>query len=319
MSRSMASSPGDRAWPGKAVAVTGGEGFLGQCLVGILRELGADVRVVRRAEHDLRTPDGAREAVCGAEVVFHLAARVGGIGFNLAHPAALIHDNLLLAAQIFEQSRLAGVRIVVAVSSVCAYPESTSLPFREAELWEGYPEASNAPYGIAKRVLMTLSEAYWHEYGLRSCTPIMTNLYGPGDHDDLEHSHVIPALIRKFAEAQPGEPVTVWGSGQATRDFLFVEDGARALILAAEHTARPFTVNLGSGVEHSIAELVTMIADLTGFRGQVTWDRRRPDGQARRRLDLTLARTLLGFESKVSLQEGLRRTVAEFDVPPPAH
>jgi GDP-L-fucose synthase len=314
----MNSTPEDRAWAGKAVAVTGGKGFLGQSLVKILRELGADVRVVRRAEHDLRTAEGARDAVDGAEVVFHLAARVGGIGFNLAHPAELIHDNLLLGAQIFEQSRLAGVRTVVAVSSVCAYPESPSLPFSEAELWEGYPEASNAPYGIAKRVLMTLSEAYWHQHGLRSCTPILTNLYGPGDHDDLEQSHVIPALIRKFAEAQPVEPVTVWGSGQATRDFLFVEDGARALILAAERVDRPLAVNIGSGVEHSIAELVAMIADLTGFRGEVIWDRRRPDGQARRRLDLSLARTLLGFEPKVSLQEGLRRTVAAFDVAPPA-
>ncbi len=196
------SSPNERAWRGTAVLVTGGDGFVGRALVKQLRELGADVRSVRRSEHDLRAPEAARAALAGAEVVFHLAARVGGIGFNLRHPAELIHDNLLLAANVFEQSRRAGVERLVAVSSVCAYPESPALPFSEDALWDGHPEPSNAPYGVAKRVLVTLSEAYFNQHGVRSCVPVLTNLYGPGDHDDLEDSHVIPALIRKFAEAE---------------------------------------------------------------------------------------------------------------------
>ncbi len=276
------SSPNERAWRGTAVLVTGGDGFVGRALVKQLRELGADVRSVRRSEHDLRAPEAARAALAGAEVVFHLAARVGGIGFNLRHPAELIHDNLLLAANVFEQSRRAGVERLVAVSSVCAYPESPALPFSEDALWDGHPEPSNAPYGVAKRVLVTLSEAYFNQHGVRSCVPVLTNLYGPGDHDDLEDSHVIPALIRKFAEAEarPDEPVVVWGTGRATRDFLFVDDAARALILAAERTDRPFTVNVGSGSEHSIAEVVETIAALMGYEGEIVWDRGGPTASA---------------------------------------
>jgi GDP-L-fucose synthase len=299
------------------VVITGGGGFLGRVLIAQLRDLGADVRSVSTAEHDLRTAEGARAALTGAATVFHLAARVGGIGFNLRNPAVLAHDNLLLGAQVFEQARLAGVGRLVAVSSVCAYPESPSLPFAEDELWAGYPEPSNAPYGIAKRVLGTLSEAYGRQYGFRSCTPILTNLYGPGDHDDPEDSHVIPALIRKFTEAQ--DEVVIWGTGRPTRDFLFVDDAARALILAAERVAtseRPFAVNVGSGAESSIAEIVELIARLVGFRGDVKWDTERPDGQPRRRLDTSGARALLRFEPWVTLEEGLRRTVAAFQESP---
>jgi GDP-L-fucose synthase len=305
-------APDPRKWRDVPVVVTGGDGFLGRVLVGMLRELGADVRPVHRAEQDLRHAIGARAAVDGARVVFHLAARVGGIGFNLRNPAVLVHDNLLLNAHVFEQSRLACVERLVAVSSVCAYPAVPSLPFREDELWDGYPESSNAPYGVAKRVLLTLSEAYWAQYGFRSCTPILTNLYGPGDHDHLEHSHVVPALIRKFVEAKahPEQPMVVWGTGQATRDFLFVEDGARALILAAERTNEPFVVNIGSGASRSIAELVTTIAALVNFTGEIIWDHERPDGQAERILDVTRARSVLGFEPQVTFEEGLRRTVA---------
>jgi GDP-L-fucose synthase len=305
-------------WHGTSVTVTGGEGFLGRVLVGMLHALGARVRVVRRAECDLRTAGGAREAVSGAEVVFHLAARVGGIGFNSRHPAVLVHDNVLLGAHVFEQSRLAGVRRLVAVSSVCAYPESPPIPFREHDLWSGYPERSNAPYGVAKRALLTLSEAYWSEHRLSSCTPILTNLYGPGDHDDLENSHVIPALIRKFLAGveRPDEPVVIWGTGSATRDFLYVEDAARALMLAAERGEKPFAVNIGSGSEHSIADVATLIATLLDFRGEVVWDNSRPDGQRQRRLELTHARQLLGFEARVALEEGLRRTIAGLDRSP---
>jgi GDP-L-fucose synthase len=301
-------------WRGVPVVVTGGDGFLGRVLVGLLCELGADVRSVSSADHDLRCAEGARAAVEGARVVFHLAARVGGIGFNLRNPALLVHDNLLLNTHVFEQSRLARVDRLVAVASVCAYPLAATLPFREQDLWNGYPESSNAPYGVAKRVLLTLSEAYWVQYGFRSCTPILTNLYGPGDHDHLEYSHVVPALIRKFVEAQthPERPVVVWGTGNATRDFLFVEDGARALILAAERTGEPFVVNVGSGVSHSIAELVTTVAALVNFSGNIIWDHERPDGQAERILDVTRARSVLGFEPQVTFEEGLRRTVAAF-------
>lgn len=292
--------------------MTGGDGFLGRVLVGLLEELGAQVRVIRRQEHDLRTAEGARSAVEGADVVFHLAARVGGIGFNLSHPAILAHDNLLLAAHIFEQSQLAGVSQLVAVCSVCAYPATPSIPFREQDLWHGYPEPSNAPYGIAKRVLVTLSQAYWAQHRFRSCTPILTNLYGPGDHDDPQHSHVIPALIRKFIDARSHshDRVVVWGTGRATRDFLFVDDAARALVLAAERIGEPVAVNIGSGAEHSIRALVEMIAALTEFDGEIVWDHERPDGQLARKLDLTRARDLLGFSASVALEEGLRRTIA---------
>ncbi len=307
--------PDPQIWARKRVSVTGGEGFLGRRLVAALRESGAEVRVVRRAEHDLRTPDGARGAVDGAEFVFHLAAAVGGIGYNLRHPGLLIHDNLLLGAHIFEQSRLAAVSGMVAVSSVCSYPDRTAVPLREQDVWDGYPEASNAPYGIAKRALLALSEAYWDQYGFRSCTPIVTNLYGPGDRDDPEDAHVIPALIRKFLRARerPGQPIEVWGSGVATRDFLYVDDAARALILAGERVEEPLAINIGSGIESSIAELVELIAELTGFSGEIIWNRQRPDGQARRRLDLTRARALLGFEPRMTLEEGLRCTVDAFE------
>ena len=307
--------PDPTFWIRKRVAVTGGEGFLGRRLVAALHEAGAEVRVVRRTEHDLRTPEGARGAVDGTELVFHLAAKVGGIGYNLRHPGLLIHDNLLLGALIFEQSRLAGVAGLVAVSSVCSYPDRAALPFREGDVWDGYPEPSNAPYGIAKRALLTLSEAYWDQYGFPSCVPILTNLYGPGDHDDPEDAHVIPALIRKFlgARERPGEPVEIWGSGVATRDFLYVDDAARALILAGERVEQPVAINIGSGTESSIAEIVELIAELAGFSGEIVWNRDRPDGQARRQLDLTRAQALLGFESRLTLEEGLRRTVAAFD------
>jgi len=300
------------AWDGTPVAVTGGDGFVGRSLVAALEALGARVQIPHSREHDLRTADGARAAVWGADVVFHLAARVGGIGFNSRHPALLVHDNLMLGAQVFEQSRLAGVRRLVAVSSVCAYPESPPAPFQERDLWTGYPERSNAPYGIAKRVLTTLSEAYWAEHAFSSCVPILTNLYGPGDDDDLEDSHVIPALIRKFLAAGevPDEPVVVWGTGRATRDFLFVEDAAWALILAAEKGGDGQAFNIGSGNEHSIAEIVQLIGRLSGLEREVIWDHSRPDGQHHRPLDLSRARELLGFEARVSLEEGLRRTIA---------
>jgi GDP-L-fucose synthase len=307
----MSARPDPGAWRDRSVVVTGGEGFLGRVLVAELARLGADVRPVRHAEHDLRTPADARAALDGADVVFHLAARVGGIGFNLRHPAVLAHDNLLLAAHVFEQAHRVGVARLVAVSSVCAYPAAPPLPFSEDDLWNGYPEASNAPYGIAKRALLMLSDAYWRQYGLCSCTPVLTNLYGPGDHDDPEDSHVVPALVRRFTEARTrGEDrVAAWGTGRATRDLLFVDDAVRALLLAAEIVHEPLALNVGTGREWSIAEVAEIVARLVGYEGEIAWDDERPDGQAQRRLDVSRAHEVLGWEAEVGLEEGLRRTV----------
>jgi GDP-L-fucose synthase len=310
----VSAEPDPRAWRGRRVAVTGGEGFLGGALLAQLRALGADAWAVRHAEHDLRTAEGTRAAVDEAEVVFHLAARVGGIGFNLRHPAVLAHDNLLLGAHVFEQSRLAGVQRLVAVSSVCAYPVAPPVPFSEESLWDGYPEPSNAAYGVSKRMLVTLSEAYWRQHGFWSCTPVLTNLYGPGDHDDPEDSHVIPALVRRFVEARDdrAERVVVWGTGRPTRDFLYVDDAARALLLAGERLDRPLTFNVASGEETAIADVVRIVSDAVGFEGDVAWDAARPDGQLTRRIDVSRARSALAFEPRVALEEGLRRTVAAF-------
>lgn len=296
------------------MTVTGGAGFLGRVLVGDLEALGADVRVVRSSELDLRDAGGARTAVTGADVVFHLAARVGGIGFNRRNPGPLAHDNLLMAANIFEQSRLAGVGKLVAACSVCAYPKFTAVPFSEDDIWDGYPEESNAPYGLAKKMLIVLSDAYRRQYGFDSCAPVMANLYGPGDNSDLEDSHVIAALIRKFVEAAGNgeDRVTVWGTGSPSREFLYVDDAARALVLAAErlHSSQP--INIGTGVETSIRDLAAMIQQATGFDGEIVWDASRPDGQSTRYLDVSRAREAIGFEAEMPLPEGLRRSVESF-------
>jgi GDP-L-fucose synthase len=306
--------PSPEFWDGRAVAVTGGAGFLGSAVVRDLRALGADVRVVRSADHDLRDPRAARAAVDGAEAVIHLAANVGGIGFNRANPAPLVYDNLMMTANIFEQCRDAGVGKLVAACTVCAYPKFVEAPFSEDDLWNGYPEESNAPYGLAKKMMLVLSDAYRRQYGFDSCAPVVANLYGPNDNFDLESSHVIPAMIRKFVEAadRSEDSVTLWGTGNPSREFLYVDDAARGLVLAAERLNVSDPVNLGVGRETRIRDLAALIAQLVGFDREIVWDTSRPDGQPTRFLDVSRARDLIGFESRVPLEEGLARTIAAF-------
>jgi len=307
-------------WEGRPVAVTGGAGFVGATVTRDLRALGADVSVIRSAEHDLRDPAAARAAVEGASVVVHLAANVGGIGFNRRHPAPLVYDNLMMAANVFEQSRLAQIDKLVSACTVCAYPKFTPSPFSEDALWDGYPEETNAPYGLAKKMMLVLSDAYRHQYGFDSCAPILANLYGPDDNFDLEDSHVIPAMIRKYVEARSrdDEQVTLWGSGSPSREFLYVDDAARALLLAAERLDSSEPVNIGTGSETSIRELAEQIERIVGYEGETVWDATRPDGQPRRFLDVARARDLMGFEARVPLDEGLRRTVESFKATAPA-
>ena len=306
--------PSPAYFEGRAVTVTGGAGFLGSAVVRDLAALGADVRVVRSADFDLRDPAAAREAVDGAETVIHLAANVGGIGFNRANPAPLVYDNLMMTANIFEGCRDAGVGKLVSACTVCAYPKFVQAPFREDDLWDGYPEESNAPYGLAKKMMLVLSDAYRRQYGFDSCAPIVANLYGPNDNFHLESSHVIPAMIRKFVEAiDRNEPtVTLWGTGTPSREFLYVDDAARGLLLAAERLQVSDPVNLGVGRETRIRDLAELIGQLAGFEGEIVWDTSKPDGQPKRFLDVSRARELMGFEATVALEDGLARTIASF-------
>jgi GDP-L-fucose synthase len=301
-------------WAGRAAVVTGGAGFLGTPTVRMLNELGAEVRVVRSAEHDLRDPEACHEALEGADVVVHLAARVGGIGYNRRNPAPLAYDNLTMGTNVFEACRRLGVRKLVAACSVCAYPNETPVPFSEDDIWNGYPEPSNAPYGLAKKMLLVLSDTYRRQYGLDSCAPVIANLYGPEDNFDLEDSHVIAAMVRKYVEAveRDEERVVLWGTGNPTREFLYVDDAARALLLAAERYQSSDPVNIGTGSETRIRDLGALISGLAGYEGETEWDASRPDGQPRRFLDVSRARERFGFEAEISLAEGVARTIESF-------
>lgn len=296
------------------MAVTGGAGFVGGALVRDLKALGAEVKVVRSAQYDLRDARATREAVDGAQIVIHLAANVGGIGFNRRNPAPLVYDNMMMAGNIFEQSRQAGVEKLISACTVCAYPKFTPTPFSEDELWNGYPEETNAPYGLAKKMMLVLSDSYRRQYDFDSVVPMVVNLYGPGDHFSLEDSHVIPAMVRKFHEAAAArEPrVVMWGSGSPSREFLYVDDASRALLLAGEHLETSDPVNVGTGVETRIRDLAEMIGRYTGYDGEIVWDTSKPDGQPTRCLDVSRARELMGFEAQVGLEEGLQKTVRWF-------
>ena len=303
--------PDPSFWKEKPVTVTGGRGFLGHALTGMLDDLGAAVTAPPSHEYDVRVAQATRALVDGAEIVFHLAGRVGGIGFNTRNPGPLAYDNLVMGCNVFEQGRLAETGKLVAACSVCAYPKFVEVPFSEDDIWNGYPEESNAPYGVAKRMLIVLSEAYRRQYGFSSVVPVMANLYGPHDNFDLEDSHVIAAMVRKFVEASDRrEPrVVLWGSGKPTREFLYVDDAARALLLMAERHDSSDPVNIGTGRETSIAELAETIAAATGFEGEIVWDTSRPDGQRRRTLDVSRAEREFGFKAEIDLSEGIRRTV----------
>lgn len=307
-------SPNPAFWTGKEVVVTGGAGFLGKPTVRLLSELGASVRVPRSAEHDLTDPSACREALDGADVVLHLAANVGGIGFNRRNPGPLARDNLAMGLNVFEACRELAVAKLVAACSVCAYPKHTPVPFREDDLWNGYPEESNAPYGLAKKMLIVLSDAYRRQYGLDSCVPVIANLYGPNDNFDLEDSHVIAAMVHKYVVAtEKEEPeVVLWGTGSPSREFLYVDDAARALILATEHADFSEPFNVGTGIETKIRDLAEMVAGAAGFEGETVWDASRPDGQPVRYLDVSRAAERTGFRAQTELAKGLEQTVASF-------
>jgi len=301
-------------WDNKRVLVTGGAGFLGSFLAEKLIGRGMseqNLRIPRSADTDLRRWENCVKAVKDIDIVVHLAARVGGIGYNQAYPASLFYDNAIMGIQIMEAARQGAVEKFVAVGTVCAYPKFTRVPFKEEELWNGYPEETNAPYGLAKKMLLVQSQAYRQQYGFNAIYLLPVNLYGPGDNFDPESSHVIPALIRKFTQAvlNKERAVNVWGTGEASREFLYVEDAAEGIVLAAELYNRPEPINIGAGFEIKIKDLVKLIADLTGFEGEIKWDTSKPDGQPRRCLDISKAKQELGFQAKVHFAEGLKRTI----------
>jgi GDP-L-fucose synthase len=306
--------PDPSFWDGKTVVVTGGAGFLGKPTVRLVEELGAQARVPRSAEHDLTDGAACQDALAGADVVLHLAANVGGIGFNSRNPAPVVRDNLAMGLNVFEACRDLGIAKLVAACSVCAYPKHTPAPFHEDDIWNGYPDGSSAAYGLAKKMLIVLSDAYRSQYDFNSCVPVITNIYGPDDNFGLEDSHVIAAMVHKYVTAAENEEpeVVLWGSGEPSREFLYVDDAARALVLAAEHAGTSAPFNLGTGIETKIRDLAEMIAAVAGYRGETVWDASRPDGQPVRCLDVSRAREMIGFEARVPLEEGLRRTVESF-------
>ena len=298
----------------KRILVTGGAGFLGRCVVGKLKDSGCkEIFVPRSKDYDLVEMEAVRRLYSDSkpEVVIHLAARVGGIGANMKSPGSFFYDNLMMGVQMMEEGRVFGVNKFVAVGTICAYPKFTPVPFREEDLWNGYPEETNAPYGLAKKMLLVQSQAYRRQYGFNSIYLLPVNLYGPGDNFDPEYSHVIPALIKKVFDAMDrGEQqIVVWGTGKATREFLYVEDAAEGIVMATEKYDKPDPVNLGSGFETSIKDLADLICELTSFKGEIVWDTSKPDGQPRRRLDTSKAREYFGFEAKTDFREGLKKTI----------
>lgn len=313
----------DGFWQGKRVIVTGGAGFLGRCVISKLQEHQAvDIFVPTIEEYNLVDPAEIRRmygnALSGIEpakaLVIHLAANVGGIGANLEHPAEFFYDNLMMGVELMHQAYTLGISKFVAIGTVCAYPKYASVPFKEEDLWNGYPEETNAPYGLAKKMMLVQAQAYRQQYGFNAIFLLPVNLYGPGDNFNLRTSHVIPAMIRKAVEAKErgDSELPLWGDGSPTREFLYVEDAADGIVTAAEKYDGPEPVNLGSGREISIRALANMIAQVTGFQGRLVWQTDRPNGQPRRGLDVSRAKEYFGWQARMPFEEGMRRTIAWF-------
>ena len=300
-------------WNKRRVCVTGGAGFLGSFIVEKLKSRGAEIFIPTIEEYDLTKIDSIRKMYNTAkpEMVIHLAAQVGGIGANREHPAEFFYNNLMMGVQLMHEAYERKVAKFVALGTICAYPKYTPTPFKEEDLWNGYPEETNAPYGLAKKMMLVQSQAYRAQYGYNSIFLLPVNLYGPRDNFNPESSHVIPALIRKCLEAKQAGKTSIeaWGDGSPTREFLYVEDAAEGILLAAEKYNSSEPVNLGSGMEISIKDLLTLIARLTGYEGKIIWDPSKPNGQPRRRLDVSRAQREFGFKAQVNFEEGLRHTI----------
>ena len=301
-------------WKNKNVTVTGGSGFLGSYVVKKLEERGCrNIFVPRSKDYDLVYYQACEKVYEDSrpDIVIHLAAKVGGIGANRENPGKFFYENLMMGVQMMDLGRRAGIEKFVAIGTICAYPKFTPVPFKEEDLWNGYPEETNAPYGLAKKMLLVQSQAYRQQYGFNAIYLLPVNLYGPGDNFDPKSSHVIPALIKKCLDAiaNKSKEITVWGSGKPTREFLYMEDAAEGILLASEKYNKPDPVNLGAGFEISIKDLVSLIAKLTDFKGRVLWDHSMPDGQPKRMLDTSRAEKEFGFKASVGFEEGLRKTV----------
>lgn len=303
-------------WKGKKVLITGGYGFLGSRVINILKSIedGPELILFHKKDFDLRKERDVERLFNlhrQIDIVIHLAGDVGGIGYNRRYPGEICYNNLMMNTLILEYSRRNNIKKFVGIGSVCSYPKFASVPFKEEDLWNGYPEETNAPYGLAKKMMLVQSQAYQKQFGFNAIHLLMINLYGPGDDFDPENSHVIAGLIKKFCEAKvyKKDRVVVWGTGNASREFLYVEDAAEAIILATEKYNEPDPVNIGSGQEIKIKDLVNLIATLTEFKGEIVWDNTRPDGQPRRCLDVTKAEQYFGFKAKTTLEEGLKKTI----------
>ncbi|MDN3510997.1 MAG: GDP-L-fucose synthase [Candidatus Jettenia sp.] len=317
-------------WTNKKVLITGGAGVLGSFVVEKLKARGVTgIGIPRSKNYDLVESDACKRLYKDTkpDIVIHLAAKVGGIGANRSNPGKFFYDNLMMGVQMMEEGRRSGIEKFVTIGTICAYPKFTPVPFKEEDLWNGYPEETNAPYGLAKKILLVQSQAYRQQYGFNAIYLLPVNLYGPRDNFDLDSSHVIPALIRKCAEAgyskakdkvessepalpQPQPSIIVWGTGKPTREFLYVEDAAEGILLAAERYNKPEPVNLGAGFEISIKDLIDLIARFMNFKGRIIWDTSKPDGQPRRKLDTSRAYEEFGFKAEIPLEEGLKRTIA---------
>ncbi len=302
-------------WTNKRVTVTGGKGFLGSHLIEKLKQRGCEnISIPLIEEYNLVELEAIKRLYREAkpDIVIHLAAVVGGIGANRANPGKFFYDNLMMGTQMMEQARQFGIEKLVALGTICCYPKFTPVPFKEENLWNGYPEETNAPYGLAKKMLLVQSQAYRQQYGFNSIFLMPVNLYGPGDNFDSKSSHVIPAIIKKCFDAIKNE-ITVWGTGKPTREFLYVEDAAEGILLATEKYNKSEPVNLGAGFEISIKDLVKLIVKLTGFKGKIIWDTSKPDGQPRRCLDTSKAEKEFGFKAKMDFEEGLKRTIEWYE------